>query len=81
MLQSLGSQRVGYDLATEQQQPLLQMVKMRLRALFKFTDNVLSEVKQLVEQGFDSRQTSEPECSNSKLYFIVYNNFYNKISL
>ena len=57
------------------------MVKMRLRALFKFTDNVLSEVKQLVEQGFDSRQTSEPECSNSKLYFIVYINFYNKISL
>ena len=45
------------------------------------TDHVLSEVKQLVEQGFDSRQTLEPECSNPKLYFIVYINFYNKISL
>ena len=75
-----GSQRVRYDLTTEQQL-LLQMVKMRLRAPFNFTDHVLSEVKQLVEQGFDSRQTSEPECSNPKLYFTVYINFYNKISL
>ena len=27
------------------------MVKMRLRALFKLTDNVLSELKHLVEKG------------------------------
>lgn len=54
---------------------------MRLGKLFLFTDSGLPEVKQLVELGVDSRQTPEPERSNSKLYFIVYVNSYNKISL
>ena len=37
MLQSTGSQRVGHDLATEQQLPILQIRKLRFRAFEKLT--------------------------------------------